>query len=160
MSDPYPITIPQLTRPMGRSGSCDLFLGIYNPTGQRLAMKRPRFSEDTGPDVTTQRFVEEADTWSRLKHDKILPFYGLVEISSDVHLVSPWMKRAVDQGTAMGVPLYFPLIETPSNFKPLAVFREMLLISNALNTLFLLGYAKIDWTGTTDTVDANLKRPP
>ncbi|KAG8994540.1 hypothetical protein FRB94_009813 [Tulasnella sp. JGI-2019a] len=91
--DAHLITMPQPTRSIGGGGFCDLFLGIHAPTGQRLAMKRPRFSAHIAPEVTKRRILREADAWSHLKHDNILPFYGLVEILDEIYLVSPWIEH-------------------------------------------------------------------
>ncbi|KAG9000461.1 hypothetical protein FRB93_012666 [Tulasnella sp. JGI-2019a] len=59
--DAHLITMPQPTRSIGGGGFCDLFLGIHAPTGQRLAMKRPRFSAHIAPEVTERRIFREAD---------------------------------------------------------------------------------------------------
>ncbi|KAG9002933.1 hypothetical protein FRB94_003460 [Tulasnella sp. JGI-2019a] len=91
-SDAHLIVIPDPTRSVGGGGFCDLFLGTYVPTGQKLAMKRPKFSTHVTSQVTTRRIVREANIWSSFKHDNILSFYGLVEISNETYLVSPWME--------------------------------------------------------------------
>ncbi|KAG8871283.1 hypothetical protein FRB97_008823, partial [Tulasnella sp. 331] len=87
------INIPQPNRSVGGGGYCDLFIGIYTTTGVKLAMKRPRFNTQIPSEAATakRRFVREAKTWSSLKHCNILPFYGLMEISDEMYLVSPWM---------------------------------------------------------------------
>ncbi|KAG8997796.1 hypothetical protein FRB94_007445 [Tulasnella sp. JGI-2019a] len=77
---------------MGGGGFCGLFLGMYVPTGQKLAMKRPRPSAWISSEVATRRIVREAKTWSRFKHKNILLFCGLVEISHEIYLVSLWME--------------------------------------------------------------------
>ncbi|KAG9033884.1 hypothetical protein FRB95_014087 [Tulasnella sp. JGI-2019a] len=57
-------------------------------------MKRPKLSTDNASEVAdaTRRFVREADTWSSLTHDNILPFYGVMKISNEMYLISPWME--------------------------------------------------------------------
>ncbi|KAG8989247.1 hypothetical protein FRB93_003687 [Tulasnella sp. JGI-2019a] len=93
-SDAHLVTRPEPTRSVGGGGLCDLFLGTYVPTGQKLAMKRAKLSMQTTHEVATtiRRFGREADTWSNLTHDHILPFYGIMEISNEIYLVSPWME--------------------------------------------------------------------
>ncbi|KAG9023106.1 hypothetical protein FRB95_013556 [Tulasnella sp. JGI-2019a] len=93
-SDAHLVTIPEPTRSVGGGGFCDLFLGTYVPTGQKLAMKRARlFMQTTREAATTiRRFGREADTWSSLSHDHILPFYGIMEVSNEIYLVSPWVE--------------------------------------------------------------------
>ncbi|KAG9008706.1 hypothetical protein FRB93_006252 [Tulasnella sp. JGI-2019a] len=57
-------------------------------------MKRPRFSTLCPSEVADakRRFAREANTWSSLVHDKILLFHGMVEISNEIYLVSPWIE--------------------------------------------------------------------
>ncbi|KAG9002297.1 hypothetical protein FRB93_011723 [Tulasnella sp. JGI-2019a] len=81
-----------ISQSMGGGGFCGLFLGMYVPTGQKLAMKRPRPSAWISSEVATRRIVREAKTWSRFKHKNILLFCGLVEISHEIYLVSLWME--------------------------------------------------------------------
>ncbi|KAG8870749.1 hypothetical protein FRB97_009418 [Tulasnella sp. 331] len=92
-SDAHLINIPHPNRSVGGGGYCDLFLGMHIPTGMKLAMKRPRFNTQIALEAATakRRFVREANTWSRLNHENILPFYGLMEISNEMYLASPWM---------------------------------------------------------------------
>ncbi|KAG8995279.1 hypothetical protein FRB93_001173 [Tulasnella sp. JGI-2019a] len=91
-SDVHDIVIQDPTRPVGRGGFGDLFLGEHVPTGQMLAMKRPTPHAHTAPEVAVRRLAREANTWSGFENDNILPFYGLVEISNEVYLISPWME--------------------------------------------------------------------
>ncbi|KAG8997033.1 hypothetical protein FRB93_000526 [Tulasnella sp. JGI-2019a] len=93
-SDAHLVTIPDPARSVGWGGFCDLFLGIHVSTGRKLAMKRPKLSTDNASEVAdaTRRFVREADTWSSLTHDNILPFYGVMKISNEMYLISPWME--------------------------------------------------------------------
>ncbi|KAG8989262.1 hypothetical protein FRB95_003802 [Tulasnella sp. JGI-2019a] len=93
-SDAHLIIIPDPTRSVGGGGFCDLFLGKHAPTGQKLAMKRPRIHTHNVIEIATatRRFFREAKTWSGFKHDNILPFCGLVEKSDDIYLISPWME--------------------------------------------------------------------
>ncbi|KAG8997908.1 hypothetical protein FRB94_007378 [Tulasnella sp. JGI-2019a] len=74
-------------------GNCDLYKGTHSPTRAILAMKHPRIQ---GPGASQakeakRRWEKEAKIWSSLNHDNILPFYGIVEIGSEVYLVSPWI---------------------------------------------------------------------
>lgn len=39
-----------------------------------------------------KRLEEEARRWEPLDHANILPFYGLVELRDELHLVTPWAK--------------------------------------------------------------------
>ncbi|KAG8979700.1 hypothetical protein FRB94_011098 [Tulasnella sp. JGI-2019a] len=77
------------------SGSCDLFQGLYEPTGTILAMKRPRVTgnAETQFQVTRRRFSREAKIWSGLSHANLLPFYGIIELDSGAYLVYPWVEQ-------------------------------------------------------------------
>ncbi|KAG8887862.1 hypothetical protein FRB98_008828 [Tulasnella sp. 332] len=94
----YLITIPAPDKRIGGGGFCDLYLGLYAPPGRssvKLAMKRPRL---LGPDTSQaeeviRKYEREARIWSSLDHKNVLPFWGLLDISSDVYLVSPWMEH-------------------------------------------------------------------
>ncbi|KAG8998468.1 hypothetical protein FRB93_013700 [Tulasnella sp. JGI-2019a] len=74
-------------------GYCDIFLGMHTPTRLRLALKRPRFclKGTVEADEARRRFEREAHIWISLVHSNVLPFYGLLEISNDIYLASPWM---------------------------------------------------------------------
>ncbi|KAG8881898.1 hypothetical protein FRB97_008945 [Tulasnella sp. 331] len=43
--------------------------------------------------VLLKRYEREAKIWSSLIHINILPFYGLVQRSSEIYLVSPWLEH-------------------------------------------------------------------
>ncbi|KAG8988598.1 hypothetical protein FRB94_000573, partial [Tulasnella sp. JGI-2019a] len=71
----------------------DIYQGVYTPTKLKLAMKCPRILEDgtiQAVDVK-RRYEREATTWSSLNHVNVLPFYGVVKISSAIYLVAPWV---------------------------------------------------------------------
>ncbi|KAG9006585.1 Mitogen-activated protein kinase kinase kinase 7 [Tulasnella sp. JGI-2019a] len=82
----------QITGQVALSHSSDMYHGLYTPTRLRLAMKCPRiFERGTRQAERTMRdYMREAKTWSSLNHVNILPFYGVVEISSITYLVAPW----------------------------------------------------------------------
>ncbi|KAG8990604.1 hypothetical protein FRB93_003151 [Tulasnella sp. JGI-2019a] len=92
---PHLIYIPQSNRPVGGGGYCDLFIRFYTPTGSKLAMKRlrPRSQDPEALGIAKRRFMREARIWSYLKHINVLPFHGLVELSGETYLVSPWMEH-------------------------------------------------------------------
>ncbi|KAG9088100.1 hypothetical protein FS749_002415 [Ceratobasidium sp. UAMH 11750] len=78
-----------------QGSSYDIFLGEYF-TGEKIAIKvlRHRVDEDTA------KKTHEAFNWSALRHDAILPFYGVGVIPSPVaqgefqlYLVSPYMQN-------------------------------------------------------------------
>ncbi|KAG8999356.1 hypothetical protein FRB93_013235 [Tulasnella sp. JGI-2019a] len=72
----------------------DMYQGLYTPTKLKLAMKCPRILEGTFQAVDTKRRYErEVRTWSSLNHVNVLPFYGVVEISSVTYLVAPWVAH-------------------------------------------------------------------
>ncbi|KAG8988863.1 hypothetical protein FRB94_000368 [Tulasnella sp. JGI-2019a] len=73
----------------------DMYQGIYTPTKLKLAMKCPRILEAgtiQAVDVK-RRYEREVKTWSSLKHDNVLPFFGVVEISSNTYLMAPWVTH-------------------------------------------------------------------
>ncbi|KAG8998898.1 hypothetical protein FRB94_006608 [Tulasnella sp. JGI-2019a] len=72
-----------------------MYQGLYAPTQLKLAMKCPRILEDetTQAKVVIRRYKREATVWSSLNHIDILPFYGIVEISSTAYLVAPWVAH-------------------------------------------------------------------
>ncbi|KAG8862457.1 hypothetical protein FRB96_001528 [Tulasnella sp. 330] len=84
------------SRPIRGGHYCDLFQGVYAPSGLKLALKRPKFSArfDTAEEEASarRRIQREERIWANLTHRNILPFYGLIEKSNDTYLVSPWME--------------------------------------------------------------------
>ncbi|KAG8894464.1 hypothetical protein FRB99_001250, partial [Tulasnella sp. 403] len=75
-----------------RGGSCDLYTGRHKTEG-KVALKRPRISEDDYESATVRRFLREAKTWKDLQHPNILRFLGACKIDSVIYLVSPFMKN-------------------------------------------------------------------
>jgi len=80
--------------------SYDVFLGEYF-TGEKIAIKvlRHRVDEETAK-RTHERFARQALNWSSLRHDAILPFYGIGVTQSPVvsgefqlYLVSPYLQN-------------------------------------------------------------------
>ncbi|KAG8785578.1 hypothetical protein FRC12_017420 [Ceratobasidium sp. 428] len=78
----------------------DVFLGEYF-TGEKIAVKqlRHRVDEETAR-KTHERFARQALNWSSLRHDAILPFYGIGVAPSPViqgefqlYMVSPYMQN-------------------------------------------------------------------
>ncbi|QRV82292.1 fibroblast growth factor receptor 2 [Ceratobasidium sp. AG-Ba] len=83
-----------------QGSSYDVFLGEYF-TGEKIAIKvlRHRVDEETGKKMH-QRFARQTVNWSSLRHDAILPFYGIGLVDSPVvpgefqlYLVSPYMQN-------------------------------------------------------------------
>ncbi|KAG8980770.1 hypothetical protein FRB93_009011 [Tulasnella sp. JGI-2019a] len=75
-------------------GNCDLYRGIHGPTRTVLAMKLLRLRGPAGTQIqeVKRRYKQEARIWSSLDHDNILLFYGVVELSGETYLVSPWIE--------------------------------------------------------------------
>jgi len=80
--------------------SYDIFLGEYF-TGEEIAIKvlRHRVDEATAK-RTHERFARQAFNWSSLRHDAILPFYGIgtmpsPNVTGEFHLymVSPYLQN-------------------------------------------------------------------
>ncbi|KAG8687646.1 hypothetical protein FRC11_006859 [Ceratobasidium sp. 423] len=85
---------------INQGSSYDVFVGEYF-TGERIAIKvlRHRVDEETAK-KTHERFARLAENWSALRHDCILPFYGVGVMQSPVspteyqlYLVSPYLKN-------------------------------------------------------------------
>ncbi|KAG9020702.1 hypothetical protein FRB95_003653 [Tulasnella sp. JGI-2019a] len=73
----------------------DLYQGLYTPSNLKLAMKRPRILREgtiQAADVK-RRYKREVKTWSSLKHNNILPSFGIVKLSSVTYLVAPWVTH-------------------------------------------------------------------
>ncbi|KAG9003497.1 hypothetical protein FRB94_003080 [Tulasnella sp. JGI-2019a] len=89
------IRFSEPNRSVGGGGYCDLYKGIYTPTGQKLALKRPRFSaqEPKEAEDAKRRFYREGRTWSTMVHINILPFLGMIEIANETYLISPWLDH-------------------------------------------------------------------
>ncbi|CUA71756.1 RGS domain-containing serine/threonine-protein kinase A [Rhizoctonia solani] len=80
--------------------SYDVFVGEYF-TGEKIAIKvlRHRVDEETAT-KTHMRFARLTENWAALRHDCILPFYGVGVMQSPVssteyqlYLVSPYLKN-------------------------------------------------------------------
>ncbi|KAG8690387.1 hypothetical protein FRC11_011965 [Ceratobasidium sp. 423] len=65
------------TRAISQGTSYDIFLGEYF-TGEKIAIKvlRHRVDQDTARS-THEKFARQAINWSSLRHDCIVPFYGV-----------------------------------------------------------------------------------
>ncbi|KAG8986570.1 hypothetical protein FRB93_005232 [Tulasnella sp. JGI-2019a] len=89
------IQIPEPSRSVGGGGYCDMFRGIYTPTGIHLALKRPRFSTQDPLEAADarRRFEREGRIWATLKHLNILSFFGMLDISGETYLISPWLEH-------------------------------------------------------------------
>ncbi|KAG8690388.1 hypothetical protein FRC11_011966, partial [Ceratobasidium sp. 423] len=85
---------------ISQGSSYDVFVGEYF-TGEKIAIKvlRHRVDEETAR-KTHERFARLTENWSALRHDCILPFYGVGVMESPVssteyqlYLVSPYLKN-------------------------------------------------------------------
>ncbi|KAG8995177.1 hypothetical protein FRB93_001210 [Tulasnella sp. JGI-2019a] len=130
--DSHLISIPAPGKAIGFGNSCDLYKGLYAPTQIILAMKRPRILEhrSTQAREVKRRYEREAKIWASLFHANILPFYGLIEISSEAYLVSPWMelgdlsKFTKARLQYLDNPLEFEERETPKICHAFSTFDE------------------------------------
>ncbi|KAJ3545922.1 hypothetical protein NMY22_g2256 [Coprinellus aureogranulatus] len=70
----------------------DIWQGLYLNHG-KVALKALRNTKADDP-RSQERFRREVELWSRLKHDHILQFYGIVtNIGKHIHMVSPWQEN-------------------------------------------------------------------
>ncbi|CAE6482150.1 unnamed protein product [Rhizoctonia solani] len=85
---------------ISQGSSYDVFVGEYF-TGEKIAIKvlRHRVDEETAT-KTHMRFARLTENWAALRHDCILPFYGVGVMQSPVspteyqlYLVSPYLKN-------------------------------------------------------------------
>ncbi|KAF9532397.1 kinase-like domain-containing protein [Crepidotus variabilis] len=75
----------------------DIWMGTWLAE-EKVALKALRNTRTSDPRAN-QRFENEINTWSSLKHDNILAFYGIVtDLGQHVHMVSPWQ----DNGNVLG----------------------------------------------------------
>ncbi|KAF8594878.1 kinase-like protein [Ceratobasidium sp. AG-I] len=85
---------------INQGNSYDIFLGEYF-TGEKIAIKvlRQRVSGDTVQKMH-ERFARQTMNWASLRHDSILPFYGIGVMGSPVsegefqlYMVSPYLQN-------------------------------------------------------------------
>ncbi|KAH7320503.1 kinase-like domain-containing protein [Rhizoctonia solani] len=85
---------------ISQGASYDVFLGEYF-TGEKVAIKvlRHRVDEVTAQ-RTHERFARQTENWAALRHDCILPFYGVGVMQSPIspqeyqlYLVSPYLQN-------------------------------------------------------------------
>ncbi|CAE7212996.1 unnamed protein product [Rhizoctonia solani] len=85
---------------ISQGASYDVFLGEYF-TGEKVAIKvlRHRVDDETAK-RTHERFARQTENWAALRHDCILPFYGVGVMQSPIspqeyqlYLVSPYLKN-------------------------------------------------------------------
>ncbi|TFK25012.1 TKL/TKL-ccin protein kinase [Coprinopsis marcescibilis] len=70
----------------------DIWLGLWLGR-KKVALKSLRNIKADDPKAKA-RFEREVKTWSSLRHDHILPFYGLVtNLGKHIHMVSPWQEK-------------------------------------------------------------------
>ncbi|CAE6492369.1 unnamed protein product [Rhizoctonia solani] len=88
------------THAISQGTNYDIFLGEYF-TGEKIAIKvlRHRVDQDTARS-THEKFARQAINWSSLRHDCIVPFYGVGVAPSRVsakefqlYLVSPYLRN-------------------------------------------------------------------
>jgi len=79
--------------PVSGGGYCDLFHGTFKPGLVQFALKRPRCFEPGLMEGLIRRLYREGRIWTQLRHENVLPFYGLMEREGRTYLVSPWMQR-------------------------------------------------------------------
>ncbi|KAG8894274.1 hypothetical protein FRB99_001368 [Tulasnella sp. 403] len=78
------------TRPSNvRGGFCDLY--IEHSREGKVALKRPRISEEDYESKAIERFIREANIWRALQHPNVLRFLGACKIDGALYLVSPFM---------------------------------------------------------------------
>ncbi|KAG9080137.1 hypothetical protein FRC06_007040, partial [Ceratobasidium sp. 370] len=116
--------------------SYDIFLGEYF-TGEQIATKvlRHRVDEATAR-KTHERFARQAFNWSSLRHDAILPFYGVGVVPSPVvqgefqlYLVSPYLQnRDASLDVARGLYYMHEMVDLPGH----GIVHSALNISNVL----------------------------
>ncbi|KAG9022831.1 hypothetical protein FRB95_014080 [Tulasnella sp. JGI-2019a] len=83
-----------ILRQVKLGGYSDVYQGLYAPTQLKLAMKCPRIIEGTPEAIAVKRrWMREAKMWLSFNHVNILPFYGVVELSSITYLVAPWVAH-------------------------------------------------------------------
>ncbi|KAG9022833.1 hypothetical protein FRB95_014082, partial [Tulasnella sp. JGI-2019a] len=83
-----------ILRKVKLGGYSDVYQGLYAPIQLKLAMKCPRIIEGTPEAIAVKRrWMREAKMWLSLDHVNILPFYGVVELSSITYLVAPWVAH-------------------------------------------------------------------
>ncbi|KAJ7348096.1 kinase-like domain-containing protein [Mycena albidolilacea] len=83
-------------RPIGRGGFADIFPGRYK--GQDIALKRLQVYQSELNEVSkfSKSLLQEVLTWVHLKHDYILPFFGLDEKTFEGYppcIVTPYMRN-------------------------------------------------------------------
>ncbi|CAE7110294.1 unnamed protein product [Rhizoctonia solani] len=85
---------------ISQGASYDVFIGEYF-TGEKVAVKvlRHRVDDETAK-RTHERFARQTENWAALRHDCILPFYGVGMIQAPIspeeyqlYLVSPYLKN-------------------------------------------------------------------
>ncbi|KAG6329787.1 hypothetical protein ID866_9302, partial [Astraeus odoratus] len=77
-------------RPL-HGGNSIVYLGTLGPQMQRVAIKSIRLSP-SGKTAAIQHIVEEIQLWSKLKHENIVPVFGvLTKLDYAVSVVVKWM---------------------------------------------------------------------
>ncbi|KAG8875798.1 hypothetical protein FRB97_004716 [Tulasnella sp. 331] len=94
------IAIPNRNGSVGGGGYCDLYRKISIPTGVLLAMTRPRFSSQNQAeaDAALRRLAREGQFWWDLRHENILPFYGLMNVHGIASAIAYLHSRQIVHG--------------------------------------------------------------
>jgi len=82
------------TRAVAGSGMYDIFEGLYLGE-EKVALKNIRgvILSDDQKEKATRRFERQAEIWSKLQHEHILPLYGMCKVEGAPYLVSPWLRN-------------------------------------------------------------------
>ncbi|KAF9526297.1 hypothetical protein CPB83DRAFT_493148 [Crepidotus variabilis] len=80
------------TKPVFKGRHSDLWIGLW--IGRiSVALKELKYDKDSSIQAR-KRLEKEALVWSRLQHNNILPFYGIVtDLGSQAQLVVPWQEN-------------------------------------------------------------------
>ncbi|KAF9526298.1 hypothetical protein CPB83DRAFT_837516 [Crepidotus variabilis] len=78
--------------PIMTGRNADLWMGMW--LGQdAVALKALKYVKETNTGARRERLEKEILVWTKLNHEHVLPFYGIVtDLTSQTHLVLPWQE--------------------------------------------------------------------
>ncbi|KAG9090951.1 hypothetical protein FS749_000169 [Ceratobasidium sp. UAMH 11750] len=81
--------------PIRRGGFGDIYQGVLNPHGEKVAIKCSRYTPPSTDEAreSLKEFSRELYIWWKLRHENVIKLHGFAQFHGRVGMVSPWMAN-------------------------------------------------------------------